>query len=53
MGTSDSTQGSAGGMSVTKYPVTLTFGVLVLAALAVLVLLRHLFGTIRVEAGTR
>jgi hypothetical protein len=34
-------------------PVTWTFAGLVLVALGVLVLLRHAFGVIRVEAGTR
>lgn len=34
-------------------PVTLAFGVVVLLALGVLVLFRHLFGTVRVELGTR
>ncbi len=36
-----------------SYPITRIFAGLVLAALAYLILTRHLFGVIRVEAGTR
>ena len=35
------------------YPVTTFFGLLVLAALAVLVALRYFYGTIRVEGGVK
>lgn len=35
------------------YPVTMSFGLLVLLALGVLVLLRYFYGSIRVEGGTR
>ncbi len=35
------------------YPVTMSFGLLVLVALGVLVLLRYFYGSIRVEGGTR
>lgn len=34
-------------------PITITFGVLVLVALGVLVLIRHAHGVITIEAGTK
>lgn len=43
--------GPAGYLS--KQPTTVAFAMVVLAALLILALLRHLFGSIRVEAGTR
>ena len=39
--------------STGSYPITRTFAIVVLLALAYLVLTRHLFGVIRVEAGTK
>lgn len=35
------------------YPVTASFGLLVLLALAVVVALRYFYGAIRIEGGTR
>ena len=35
------------------YPVTTSFGLLVLLALAVIVALRYFYGAIRIERGTR
>ena len=35
------------------YPVTASFGMLVLLALAVVVALRYFYGAIRIEGGTR
>lgn len=35
------------------YPVTYSFGLLVLLALAVLVALRYFYGAIRIEGGVR
>ena len=35
------------------YPVTTSFGLLVLLALAVVVALRYFYGAIRIEGGTR
>lgn len=34
-------------------PTTVAFAMVVLVALIILALLRHLFGSVRVEAGTR
>ncbi len=42
-----------GQQSQRAYPVTMSFGLLVLVALGVLVLLRYFYGSIRVEGGTR
>jgi hypothetical protein len=39
--------------SATGYPITRTFAATVLVALLLLVVLRHLFGSVRVEAGVR
>ncbi len=39
--------------SASQYPITRTFAVVVLAALLILVVLRHLFGSIRLEVGAR
>lgn len=36
-----------------SYPITRTFAILALLALAWLVITRHLFGVIRVEAGAK
>jgi hypothetical protein len=41
---------SSGG---TAYPVTVSFGLLVLGALAVLVILRYFYGAIRIEGGVK
>lgn len=43
--------GSAWGMAT--HPTVWTFAGIILMAVLVLALLRHLFGSIRVEAGTR
>ena len=37
----------------TAYPISRGFAVTILAALVVLIVLRHLFGSVRVEVGTR
>lgn len=39
--------------SASGFPITRSFALTVLAALIILVVLRHLFGSIRVEVGTR
>lgn len=36
-----------------QYPVAYSFGLMVLAALILLAVLRHLTGTISIQAGTR
>jgi hypothetical protein len=41
------------GKSGQSYPITYSFGLLVLLALAVLVALRYFYGAIRVEGGVR
>jgi len=43
--------GSGGGLS--QQPVTVSFGLLVLAALGVLVALRYFYGSIRIEGGVK
>lgn len=43
-------QGQASGAS---YPIAKGFAFLILAALIGLIVLRHLFGSVRVEVGTR
>jgi len=46
--------GGAGvGSFLAGQPIAVAFAIVVLVALFVLALLRHLFGSIRVEAGTR
>ena len=40
-------------VSASGYPITRTFAVVVLAALVLLAILRHLFGSVRLEAGVR
>lgn len=50
-GTNQNGTGPAGYLA--KQPTTVAFAMVVLFALLVLALLRHLFGSIRVEAGTR
>ncbi len=42
-----------GQQSRQAYPASMSFGLLVLLALAVLVVLRYFYGSIRVEGGTR
>lgn len=44
---------NAGAPSASGQPIARSFAFVVLAALAVLILMRHLFGAIRVEVGTR
>lgn len=39
--------------SASDYPISRTLGVAVLIALAILVLLRHLFGSLDVKVGAR
>lgn len=39
--------------SAAGFPIARSFAVVVLFALIILVVLRHLFGSIRVEVGTR
>jgi hypothetical protein len=49
-------QPSPGGRSssfLASQPTTVAFAMVVLVALIILALLRHLFGSVRVEAGTR
>lgn len=36
-----------------QYPIARAFAITVLAAVALLAILRHLFGSIRVEVGTK
>ena len=48
-----SSRGSNDVASATSFPIARSFALTVLVALVVLVLLRHLFGSIRVEVGTR
>ena len=45
--------GDSASKNTTAYPVTMSFGLLVLLALAVLVALRYFYGAIRIEGGTR
>lgn len=45
--------GNGQSQSQRAYPVTMSFGLLVLLALGVLVLFRYFYGSIRVEGGTR
>jgi len=45
--------GGSGSQAAHTYPITRAFALTVLAALVLLVILRHLFGSIRVEVGTR
>lgn len=47
-------QGSAAAAgTLGQYPITTTFAFVVLAALIGLAVLRHLFGSIRLDLGTR
>ena len=39
--------------SASGYPITRTFAATVLAALLILIVLRHLFGSVRIEGGVR
>lgn len=45
--------GTDSSASASAYPISRTFGIVVLLALAVLVALRQVFGSIRVEVGAR
>lgn len=44
---------SGSGTAAHQYPIARGFALVILVALGLLFLLRHLFGSIRVEAGTR
>jgi hypothetical protein len=44
---------SGGSQAAHSYPITRAFALTVLAALAILIVLRHLFGSIRVDVGAR
>lgn len=51
---SSGTRDPSGGQTAAhQYPIARSFAVVVLFALAALVLLRHLFGSIRLEVGAR
>jgi len=43
----------SGSMSASGYPISRTFALTVLIALVILAVLRHLFGSVRLEAGVR
>jgi hypothetical protein len=43
----------AGQQAAHQYPITKWFAITVFAALVLLLILRHLFGSIRVEVGSR
>lgn len=53
MNTRDPNSGKGNGGSLAAYPVATSFAMVVLVALLLLVLLRHLFGSVRVEVGAR
>lgn len=40
-------------LSASGYPISRSFAFTILAALFILALLRHLFGSVRLEVGTR
>lgn len=46
-------KGTSASLSVGKYPIATSFAFTVLAAVVVLVLLRHFMGSISIEVGTR
>lgn len=48
-----SQSGGDSAWGLTDHPTVWTFAMVILGAVIVLALLRHLFGSIRVEAGTR
>ena len=43
----------AGSTSASQFPISRGFAVTILVALGVIVLLRHLYGSVSVEAGAR
>ena len=45
--------GAANAGSATDYPIARALGITVLIALGILVVLRHLYGSISIEAGAR
>jgi hypothetical protein len=47
------TPSGSGAASATSYPIARCFAFTVLAALILLILLRHLFGSVAVQVGTR
>lgn len=47
------TPGGAGAASAASYPVARALAFTVLGALVILILLRHLYGSISIEAGAR
>lgn len=47
------TRGTGNGPMAHQQPIARSFAIVVLVALAALVLLRHLFGSIRLEVGAR
>lgn len=44
---------SGGAWGLTSHPTVMTFAAVILFAVIALALLRHFFGSIRVEAGTK
>jgi hypothetical protein len=46
-------QNSAGNGAAVGYPIARCFALIVLGALAALILLRQVFGSVRIEVGTR
>jgi hypothetical protein len=47
------TPGADSGQAAHTYPISRAFAAVVVGALLLLFLLRHFFGSVRVEAGTR
>ncbi len=47
------TPGGSGPSAATSYPIARWFAFVLLAALVILILLRHLFGSISAQVGTR
>ena len=47
------TPGGGTASSATAYPIARALGITVLIALGILVVLRHLYGSISIEAGAR
>jgi hypothetical protein len=47
------TPGGETGAAAASYPIARALAIAVLAALAVLIVLRHLYGSISIEAGAR
>jgi hypothetical protein len=45
--------GSAGDAAAHTYPIARGFALVLLAALIILIILRHLFGSVSVNVGTR